>query len=312
MMISIKELFNEMPLGILDNQRKINVDTKVNVYFGFNKNGGKRISFLSSCRPYTIESTKLIDVLQLSESENVYWTCFDLVDSNAESVYYSLIEDLIKSILPCQDELSCMKEIKNRFLIWKKMLGRAVVNGMTEEKVRGLFGELYFLYNYMKPKYTLDSSVKAWGGPDGDSKDFTIDNQWYEVKAVGTSTNEVKITSLIQLDSDVPGDLSIVRIEAMSDAFSNGMSSLEELVTLILREIEDQSVKDLFVSKLDKLKYTPLDNAVRMRFKAHDINLYLVDDNFPRITAKDIKYPEIDKISYSIYIKAIERFKDVR
>ena len=136
-----------------------------------------------------------------------------------------------------------------RLLIWKKMLGRAVVNGMTEEKVRGLFGELYFLYNYMKPKYTLDSSVKAWGGPDGDSKDFTIDNQWYEVKSVGTSTNEVKITSLIQLDSDVSGDLSIVRIEVMSDAFSNGMSSLEELVTLILREIEDQSVKDLFVSK---------------------------------------------------------------
>lgn len=312
MMISIKDLFSEMPMGILDNQRKINVDAKINVYYGFNKNGGKRISFLSSCRPYTIESTKLIDVLQLSESENVYWTCFDLVDNNAESVYYSLIEDLIKSIIPCVDELSCLKEIKNRFLIWKKMLGRAVVNGMTEEKVRGIFGELYFLYNYLKPKYTLDSSVKAWGGPDGDSKDFTIDNQWYEVKAVGTSTNEVKITSLIQLDSDVAGDLAIVRIEAMSDAYEDGMSSLEDLVSLILREIDDQAAKDLFVGKLDKLKYTPLDNAVRMKFKAHSINLYLVDNDFPRITAKDIKYAEIDKVAYSIYIKAIEKFKDVR
>lgn len=312
MMIDIKELFNEMPIGILDNQRKINVDTKVNIYYGLNRKGGKRISFLSSCRPFTIDSTKLIEVIQINESENVYWTCFDLIDSNAESVYFSLIEDLIKSILSCKDEISCMKEIKNRFIIWKKLLGRAVVNGLTEEKVRGIFGELYFLYNYMKPKYSLDNSIKAWGGPDGDSKDFTINNQWYEVKAVGTSTNEVKISSLTQLDSDVIGDLAIVRIEGMSDAYTDGMSSVEELVTLILREIEDPFIKESFIAKLDKQKYTPLDSAVKLKFKAHDIILYLVDDSFPRINSKDIKYPEIDKISYSLYIKALEKYKDVK
>ncbi len=311
-MINIKELFNYLPNGIMDNQRKIDVKTKVNIYYGLTKKGGKRISFLSSCRPYEIESTKLIEVLQINESENVYWTCFDLIDSNAESVYFSLIEDLINSIETCKDELSCMKEIKNRFLIWKKMLGRVVSNGMSEEKTRGIFGELYFLYNHLANKYSIGDAVKSWGGPDGDSKDFTINNQWFEVKTVGTSTNDVKISSLTQLDSDVEGDLAIVRIEGMSYAYSDGMSSLEELVTLILRNMDASYDRELFISKLDKLKYTPLDNAVRLKFKVHNISLYLVNDSFPRIVAKDIKFAEIDKISYSIYIKAIDKFKDER
>lgn len=312
MMISIKKLFDEMPKRIMDNQRKINVNTKVNIYYGLTRTGCKRISFLSSCRPYTIESTKLIEVQQINESDNVYWTCFDLVDSNAESVYFSLIEDLIWSIEKCNDELSCMKEIKNRFLIWRKMLGRVVTIGLSEEKTRGLYGELYFLFNYMIPHFGVDDSIKSWGGPDGDSKDFTINNSWYEIKAIGMNTNEVKISSIAQLDSDVKGDLAVIRIEGMSEAFSNGMSSIEELVTLIFNNIDALDTRELFISKLDKSKYSPLDSAVKEKFKAYDISLYLIDEKFPRLLGKDIKHAEIFNVTYSLYIKAIEKYKDVR
>lgn len=310
-MINIKELFDMMPSEILDNQRKIESKAKVKIYYGLTSEGMKRISFLSSCRPFAIESTKLIKVLQLNESENVYWTCFDLLDSQAESAYFSLVEDLIDSVEVCMDELSCMKEIKNRFTIWKKMLGRQLQNGMSEEKVRGLFGELYFLYTYMIPEYGYESAIKSWGGPDGDSKDFSILNIWYEIKAIGLNTNEVNISSLGQLDSDVPGYLSVVKIEAMSDMYNDGLSCIEDIVRAIFNKIDDLSIKSLFINKLDRVKYSPIDDGIKKKFKSHGITRYLVNDSFPRICAKDIKYPEIDKISYTLYIKSIDRFKEV-
>lgn len=310
-MINIKKLFSEMPNTIFNNQRKIDIDTKIKVYYGYSKEGLLRISFLSSCRPFIIDSTKLIRVLQLNESDDVYWTCFDLLDSNAESVYYSLIEDLIQSISSCEDEISCLKEIKNRFIIWKKLLGRQNANEMSEDKAKGLLGELYFLYNYMIPKYGINESILSWGGPDDNSKDFTLSNAWFEVKTVSLNVNEVKISSLVQLDSDVDGKLVIVRSENMSGAYSDGMSSLEEMVSLILNSIDDLNVKENFLSKLDKLKYSPIDNSIKLKFKIHTMDLYLVNNEFPRICAKNVVYTEICKVSYSVYIKAIERFKEV-
>ena len=311
-MINIQKLFKEMPSTIYNNQRKINIDTKIKVYYGLSNEGLLRISFLSSCRPHQLESTKLIRVLQLNESENVYWTCFDLLDNNAESAYYLLIEDLIQSIMDCSTENSCLLAIKNRFLIWKKMLGRANSGEMSEEKVKGLFGELFFLYNYMVQNYGINDAISSWGGPNDNSKDFTLNNNWFEIKTVGTGVNEVKISSLTQLDSNIPGKLSIIRVESMSEAYSDGMSSLEEIVEKILSFIEDLSLKELFISKLDKLKYSPADSSIKLKFKVHTLDLYNVNEDFPRICIKDIKYQEICKASYSLYIKAIERFKDVK
>lgn len=310
-MINIKQLFSEMPNTIFNNQRKINIDVKIKIYYGYSKEGLQRISFLSSCRPFIIDSTKLIRVLQINESDNVYWTCFDLLDSNAKSVYYSLIEDLIQSIMSCDNEIICLKEIKNRFLIWKKLLGRQKANEMSEEKVKGLLGELYFLYRYMIPKYGKHDAILSWGGPDDNSKDFTLNNEWFEVKTIGLTSNEVKISSLVQLDSDIDGRLSVVRIESMSEAYSDGMSCLEEMVSLILKKIDDLNIKEVFLSKLDKLKYSPIDKSIKLKFKIHTMDLYLVNNEFPRICVENVPYPEICKISYSIYLKAIERFKEV-
>lgn len=98
----------------------------------------------------------------------------------------------------------------------------------------------------------------------------------------------------------------------MSEAYTDGMSSIEELVTKILNSIDDLSVKELFVSKLDKLKYSPVDSSIRLKFKVHNLALYTVNDEFPRICINDVKHQEICKVTYSIYIKAIEKFKDVK
>ena len=41
------------------------------------------------------------------------------------------------------------------------------------------------------------------------------------------------------------------------------------------------------------------------------MTFYKVGDDFPRLLESDIKYPEIDKIVYTLLINSLERFKDM-
>ena len=311
MTINIKGLFGSIPKDILGNQKKIEIKSPLKIYYGLSREGLYRVSFLSSVRPYSIDSTKLIRVTQLNESEDVYWTCFDLVDFNAEESYYSLIEDLISSFKDCTDEASSLKAIRNRFLVWKKMLGRVSTNGMSEEKARGLFGELFFLKNFIFEKYGQSDGLKSWGGPEGNPKDFTIGEYWYEIKTIGSSANMVIISSITQLDSEHEGQLALIRIEKMSSATNDSESSVENLVTLILEELDDLNLKELFLSKLEKEKYSPIDESCKMKFKAHGITRYIVNDDFPKMRASDIKHVEITDVTYSLFVNALEKYKVV-
>ena len=45
-MINIKKLFADLPNKIFHNQRKLDIDTKVKVYYGYSKEGLLRVSFL--------------------------------------------------------------------------------------------------------------------------------------------------------------------------------------------------------------------------------------------------------------------------
>lgn len=311
MMINIKDLFESIPKSILGNQKKINIKSPLKVYYGLSREGSYRVSFLSSVRPFSIESTKLIKVLQLNESENVYWTCFDLLDSNAEETYYTLIEDLLMSFNGIEDETDCLKAIKNRFLVWKKMLGRTSNSGISEDKARGLFGELYFLKNYLFDKYGKEQAIKSWGAPEGNPKDFTVNDYWYEVKTLGTSVNEVEISSITQLDSENEGQLALIRLEKMSQTTDGPDSCVESLVNSILNSLNDLELKDLFLAKLDREKYSAIDENCKLKFKAHGITRYLVNDSFPRIKAGDIKYVEITDVKYSLFVNALDNFKVV-
>ena len=46
----------------------------------------------------------------------------------------------------------------------------------------GLIGELLFLRDEMIPTKGLDAALESWMGPEKTHKDFSYDNDWYEVK----------------------------------------------------------------------------------------------------------------------------------
>lgn len=97
---------------------------------------------------------------------------------------------------------------------------------LSEEKEQGIYGELYFLYKYMIPKYGVEKSILSWAGPHKFNKDFSIDETWYEIKTSSVNANTIEIRSINQLDSDVDGFLTVVKVEKMSMEYRGELSSI--------------------------------------------------------------------------------------
>lgn len=305
---NFEDSFNELDKEIKNIQKKIAIDSVVKVFYGISSKGYERLSFLTTIEPPKIDSTKMIQVVQGQEGENVYWTCFDLLDQEYRKLFYIFCDDLLNTIIECNSEFEAMLMIKNRFYNWKLMF-KKLVDHMPDEKEMGLYGELYFLKNYMIDKYGVDKSVESWGGPDSYSKDFSIDKTWYELKTTGSNSNKVRISSLSQLSSDLDGYLCIIKLEKMTSAYNAPDSNVLDLFKEILSLIKSNDIQEQFVRKVVDYGFNPVEESKMNSYSLKDFSIYLVNDNFPRILEKDIKYQEIGNVAYELILKAIEKYK---
>lgn len=301
-------MFANLDKEIFNNQKKVLNDSTIKVYYGITKDGYVRLSFLSSIKPPKIVSTKMLRVVQGEEGEGNYWTCFDLLNHEYEKIFYMFCNDITNSIQGLESELKELNTIKDRFSVWKIMF-KKVSTSLSSEKEQGLFGELYFLDKYMIPKYGIDNSISAWAGSLGYNKDFSIDNTWYEVKTTSVNSTCVKISSLSQLSSNISGNLSIIRIEKMSEEFNNGICSISDVFDDILKQINNSEMQEKFIIKVLEYGFNPETDFQKNKFNISNITIYKVEDGFPRLTEKDIKFQEIDNVTYEIIIKTIEKYK---
>ena len=305
---SFEKMFLSLEQEMYNNQKKVNSNSSLKVYYGKTKDGYSRLSFLSSITPPSIDSTKMLRVVQGAEGEGIYWTCFDLLNGDFEKIFYMFCDDMTNSIQDINNEVEELNTIKDRFSIWKIMF-KKVSNSLSSEKEQGLFGELYFLNKYMIPKYGIENAINSWAGPLGYNKDFSIDKTWYEVKTTSINSTCVKITSLNQLSSDMPGYLSIVGVEKMSEEYNDGICSILEAFNCIMGLIKDAELQEKFVNKVLEYGFNPETDFQKNKYNVSKISIYKVEDGFPRLTENDIKFQEIDNVTYEIIIKTIKKYK---
>ena len=183
-------------------------------------------------------------------------------------------------------------------------VGIGIVNGA--EQVVGLLGELYFMDRFLIPEIGAARAVKAWSGIDGTSTDFSDGGRWYEVKAASLGANSVKISSLAQLSSDVPGALVVVRYETMSPGYDDPNCTVFRIFKRILASIEDDAVRADFLTKLVSYGFDVVQETEGNRYRVADMGFYKVDETFPRIREKDICHRAIDKVTYCLLVNGID------
>ena len=293
---------------VYGNQKRMPVNSALGVYCGLSEEGNFRIAFMSVSPAPKIESTKMLRVTQGEESKKVYWTCFDLLQTDAKKVFFAFCENLIEAVTGITDEQKALNCLKKRYFTWKTMFKRDSGSTISRESLQGLYGELYFLKKYMIDKYTPDIAISAWSGPDAKSKDFSVGDEWYEVKTPGANATTVRISSLTQLSSGNPGHLVIVKVESMSDQFDNGEACVGDLFKYILDQINDETLEGIFLSKLSAYGFDASDESFIAKFDVKSMNLYKVDNDFPRLAESDVPHVEICDVTYSLIINSLKPY----
>ena len=310
MMNSIEMAYDQFADELSGNQKRFTVNSVLAVYYGISNDGFLRISFMSVYPAPKLESTKLLRVTQGAESPTVYWTCFDLLQHDTRKVFFTFCENLIDAITDITDEKSALNALKKRYITWKTMFRYDRDKKISNEVLQGLYGELYFLKNYMIEKYGINNAIQSWGGPDARSKDFAINTDWYEIKTVGANSSVVRISSLAQLSSEHDGHLVVLRSERMSDSFDSSDACINDLFKSILSVIDDETIEGIFLSKLSSYGYNISDESFVAKFEVKSVQRYSVVNDFPRLTENDVQRPEICDVSYSLIINSLKPYME--
>ncbi len=309
-MINFAKLFGAA-IKEIDSQKKIPVVSALEVFYGISAEGHLRLSFVSQLKAPKLESTKALKVSQGAEQPNVYWTCFDLLQQESSAVYFAFCENMVTAITNIENENVALDLLKKRFITWKTMFKKLPETDVSIVTIQGLFGELYFLKNYMLSHYTVKEAVSAWAGADFKSKDYSIGVKWFEVKTVGANATSVHISSLCQLDSATSGYLVIVKTEAMSDEFDGEDASINALLNDISIKIRDELTEEIFLNKIKNVVGQLTDKVLNTKFNVKSMVFYLVDEHFPRLQNSNIPFSEISDVEYSLAINMLEKYREI-
>ena len=160
----------------------------------------------------------------------------------------------------------------------------------------GLIGELLFLRDDMFKNYDHQKAIDSWSGCDKTHKDFSVDDDWYEIKSPSVSSPSVKISSIEQLDSDKPGMLVVYEMEKMSGAY-NGLT-LNNVVHSVLAILEPDE-ETILIEKLKVAGWEENEEYDKTCFRNVTKNYYVVNDDFPRIKKNNLPLAVID-VEYKI------------
>lgn len=238
-------------------------------------------------RPGPNRSTILVFVLK----EKANW-----------EIFLTLCKDLLRATQPISNPKSAPVAILQHLRRWHEFLKKNRLDILTEEKIKGLIGELIFLKNFLSPKYGIVDSVKSWVGPEGSPQDFNINDSAIEVKCqLGTTTPYVKISSAEQLQTQMKNlYLFVITLGKATDISSNSVN-LPDLIDGISNVLASESPNtlDRFQDYLSSVGYFYSDKYKDYQYLLLDNFVFHIKEDFPRIVPTDLK-PGIIKLTYHI------------
>jgi len=216
-------------------------------------------------------------------------------------LFLALCNDLINSTLHINSPQTASSTILQRLRRWNEFLKKKRLDILSEEKIKGLIGELLFIINHLTPRYGICNSIDFWIGPEGAPQDFNVNNSAIEVKTQNGATNPtIKISSAEQLCSQLPNLFLYVITLGKSSLDSSEVLNLPILILKIVNNLETESNHlNKFQDKLMELGYYYSEYYLDYNYILADEKIYEVIDDFPRICPNDLKNG-ISKLTYSI------------
>ena len=299
-----KEKWACMPLRT-NGYLSLGLEHPLNLQIGYSFSGYKSFVVMEMGAVSNIPSSFAIKAENVRLRNGTWILAFQLVHVAFEEEFLRLCWDMIeataKSVAPQRDLIV-------RYLSWQKLLQYSSKEIMPFQRQKGLLGELLYLSDCLR-QMSADIAVEAWTGPDGSDQDFVFEAAWAEVKAIALSAATVKISSMQQLEQEVPGYLVVYTLEKSTEG--EGRITLPAIAEEIRSSLHDNPVAlDRFEMKLFKYGYRSQDVGEYNKnyFRYIEKREYLVNDSFPKLCRENVAQ-EITACTYEISLSAIEPYR---
>jgi len=277
----------------------------LSIYIGRDDDARYSFDFRGKYKPVKITSSDVIAVEQYKQGD-LLTLRFSLENSDLLEYFCTFCQDLMDSVRVTSDDEAAYQTLRSRYYSWRQLF-RPDNARMTEAEIMGLIGELLFLKDYMIPERGIDVALESWMGPEKTHKDFSDQQDWFEIKTISFGKESVRISSVEQLDSDIDGALVIYELEKMSPSFDG--IKLNQLANNIIASLQSASQREVFIDKLQLFGFDFSNEYDNLVFALRGEHKYNVDtNNFPRIH-RDMLPDAIARVQYDLLLTEIEPFK---
>lgn len=310
MMMMKFEEFSKKWDNLSKEESEIRVESNhpLDIYVGYNEFNEKKLILIynPSIRLPKMKDTQIIKIVEgqrRSDSRKTW--ILTLKKEEYDKIFTKLCWDLIEASEHSENEEKSVKYIVFRFKKWQNLLENLKNQLLSEQVIKGLLGELFFLKEYALKRYGIISAIEGWVGPLGGDKDFLYQDYWIEIKSVSPGKNNFTISSLEQLDSQEEGKLFLVYIEKSTKTDKNSIS-LQKLMSKIRKELMyETDALDLFDRKVSSIGDINNEEYGNKYYTIKKIVEYQVNESFPRIRRDEIP-AEITEVTYDISISSIK------
>lgn len=228
-----------------------------------------------------------------------------LGDTSVADIFAMMGSDLIAIIQNSDGKVPAIELVLNRITLWRHFLQRRG-GRMTDEEVRGLFGELQ-VFERLLGTIGSEGAVAAWHGPDRELLDFHLPSHYLEAKTWRVDSGaRVSISHPNQLAVDPNRPIYVVAVQ-VSVGGSGGQTISE-----YIKEVRSK-VTGLAVQRFDELvaAYGYIDSQAMEypdKFTALSVCAYEVRVGFPFIDSRTVPGGIAD-LRYAIEIGSLAPFQ---
>ena len=212
-----------------------------------------------------------------------------LTAATYRDVFTALVADLLGSLKGKATEVDALGSFVGRLERWQRLLARHGAEGLSVHEQRGLFGELWFLREFLLQDRPASTALVGWTGPLAKDQDFQLPMCTVEVKVSAENPHQtLHISNVRQLDNtgSMAAQLYLLHV-ALDDRHSQG----ETLVSMVesIRSILGGAVgefNDLLLQAGYVDAHAPRYASASYVVKGHQF--FKVDEGFPRVLEGDL------------------------
>lgn len=276
-------------------------------FIGINESGYDQLALITFTEPAQMKSCKALEVEKNKRKDGKWATQISSVEKSNQDIFARLCVDLVENSYISKSEQEGISRVTARFLAWQKLFSR-MQDTLPKSVLKGLVGELIFAKYLIGKSISKDNVMNAWMGPNGADRDFVLDDQWYEIKAIATGKDRVTISSLNQLETNLKGHLVITYIDDSSktDIHAFSVAGLVAEFRDVLNDAPEAN--RIFEEKLVSVGYLDKSAYEEIYFIVGNTDYYCVNDTFPRLVTETVP-TEIVGVKYDLSIVGIESWK---